>query len=157
MPRTTLLFHQKAELVHTIIDTFGIVVAELNFFPNERVLYVRWHGHLTSEEVIRVAEATLPWHQQLHPLGILNDKRSTSGDWGEAMHWLEYEWVPVAKKNGLRVFAYVLDADMQVSLGNAQVLDQLQQELDLRVFYSVPAAWRWLRQRTMPLLVAPAA
>ncbi|WP_400191868.1 hypothetical protein [Hymenobacter sp. B81] len=149
MPRSP---HLASDLIHSVTDDFGISVADFNFFPNERTLYVRWHGHLTSKEVVRVAQASLPWVEQLHPLGMINDKRGTSGDWGEALTWLEFEWTPVVKANGLRSFAYVLDPDTPVSPGNAQTLEHLEQELELRTFYTVGPAWRWMRQRTQRLL-----
>ncbi|WP_460676065.1 hypothetical protein [Hymenobacter coalescens] len=144
------------ERVHQVTDAHGILVAEFHFFAPERVLYINWHGHLTSDEVIQVAEASLPWHEQLHPLGLLNDKRGTSGDWGEAMNWIEYEWVPRAKASGLRAFAYVINADMQVSFENATLIEHIRQQVDLRTFYSVGAAWKWLRQHAFRLSGAAA-
>ncbi|GAA4373791.1 hypothetical protein GCM10023186_04700 [Hymenobacter koreensis] len=151
------MLHRTAELVQTVHDAFGATVAEFNYFPNERVLYVHWHGHLTADLVVRVAEASLVWHEQLHPLSILNDKRGTSGDWGEAAIWLEFEWIPVVKGHGLQALAYVLDPDTPVSLPNAQVKELLEEALVVRTFYAVAPAWRWLRQRTTRLLLSTSA
>ncbi|GAB3839258.1 STAS/SEC14 domain-containing protein [Hymenobacter jeollabukensis] len=138
--------HSPAELVYHVDDDHGQRVADFGFFATERVLYVRWHGHLTADEVIRVAEASLPWHEQLHPVGLLNDKRGTSGEWGESMAWIEYEWIPRAKASGLQAFAYVINPDMMVSFENAALIEKIRQKVDLRTFYSVGAAWKWLRQ-----------
>lgn len=148
LPRTCKL-HSPVELVYHVDDAHGQRVADFGFFAAEQVLYIRWHGHLTADEVIRVAEASLPWHEQLHPVGLLNDKRGTTGDWGEAMMWIEYEWIPRAKAAGLSAFAYVLNPDMMVSFENAALIDKIRQALELRTFYSLGAAWKWLRQRTM--------
>ncbi|RTQ45240.1 hypothetical protein EJV47_25520 [Hymenobacter gummosus] len=144
-PRTCKL-HSPVELVYHVDDARGLRVADFGFFAAERVLYVRWHGHLTADEVVRVAEASLAWHEQLHPVGLLNDKRGTSGDWGEAMSWIEYEWIPRAKAAGLTCFAYVINADMMVSFENAALINKIREAVDLRTFYSVGPAWKWLRQ-----------
>ncbi|OON68774.1 hypothetical protein [Hymenobacter sp. CRA2] len=142
----TAKLHSPPQLVQEVKDEFGRLIAELSFFPVERVLYVRWHGHLTAEEVIQVAKATLPWHEQLRPVGLLNDKRGTSGDWGEAMAWVEYEWIPWAKAHGLRAFAYVMNEDMMVSFENAALIHRIQENIPLRTYYGVGSAWKWLRQ-----------
>jgi hypothetical protein len=142
----TRKLHSPVELLHHVVDARGLPVADFGFFPAERVLYIRWHGHLTAEEVIRVAEASLPWHEQLHPVALLNDKRGTSGDWGEAMAWIEFEWIPQAKAAGLLAFAYVINPDMMVSFENAALIDKIRAAVDLHTFYGVGAAWKWLRQ-----------
>ncbi|UYZ61029.1 hypothetical protein [Hymenobacter latericus] len=139
--------HSSAELVHRVADPSGATVAEFNYFVAERVLYVCWHGHLTGELVIQVGEASLPWIEQLHPLGLVNDKRGTTGDWGDSIDWIQFEWLPRAKKNGLHAFAYVMDPDTPMSLENTSVADAIGEEIELRMFYSLPVAWKWLRQR----------
>src|SRR6476469_6974345 len=83
--------------VHATYDSFGGLAAEYAFYPSARVLYVRWHGHVTSDELVRAAQVGLKINQQLQPLGLVHDTRGTSGEWGEASCWVKYEWVPGIK------------------------------------------------------------
>ncbi|KUG09657.1 hypothetical protein [Solirubrum puertoriconensis] len=149
--------HSTAELVHRVTDSSGAIVADFNYFAAERVLYVCWHGHLTGELVIRVAEASLPWIEQLHPLGLVNDKRGSTGEWGDSVDWIQFEWLPRAKQNGMFAFAYVIDPATTMSFENAGVANAIGEEIELRMFYSLPTAWRWLRQRTQRMEKTSAA
>ena len=160
-PVITAKLRHPASLVHTAHDSFGDVAAEYYYYPIERMLYVRWHGHIIGEELIRVAKFGLCLHGQFQPLGLVHDTRGTGGDWGDAdaVSWLAYEWLPgiKAKSLSLRGIAFVLDADRSVSYDNAQVLSQIDAQFDLRLFYSPKQAWRWLRQHTMSALGTSAA
>ncbi len=155
----TAKLYGAADIVYTAYDSFGAVAAEYSFFPDKRVLYVRWHGHFSGHEVIRVAKVGLGLHKQLQPLGLVLDTRGTSGDWGDAASWLTYEWIPGIKANSLslRGIAYVLDPDTEVTYDNAQVIALLNQQFDFRTFYTPGPAWRWLRQHTTSRLATPTA
>ena len=150
-----------AELVHVAHDSFGAVAAEFYHYPAARILYVRWHGHVIGDELIEVAKVGLCLHERFQPLGLVHDTRGTGGDWGDAAatSWLGYEWIPglKAKSPSLRGIAFVLDADRSVSYDNAQVLSQLTEQFNLRLFYAPKPAWRWLRQLTQPALNASTA
>ena len=160
MPLIAPRLRHLTELVHTAHDSFGVVAAEYYHCSVERVLYVRWNGHIIGEELIRIAKVGLCLHEQFQPLGLVHDTRGTGGDWGDAgtAAWLGYEWIPElkAKSLSLRVITFVIDAGRPVSYDNAQVLSQIDAQFDFRLFYSPKTAWRWLRQRTMAALVTPA-
>ena len=146
--------NRAATLVHTVHDPLG-TVAQFYHFSAERVIYVRWCGHVTCDEVIRVAEEGLRVNRQFQPLGLLSDARGTGGDWGDADPWLTHAWIPAMKAKSLRVYAFVLDPDTPVPYANAQVFAQLGKEFDFRTFFAVAPAWHWLRQRASPLLALP--
>lgn len=153
MPLVSANLRHSTELVHTAHDSFGAVAAEYYYYSIEQVLYVRWHGHIIGEELIRIAKAGLCLHEQLQPLSLVHDTRGTGGDWGDAgaTSWLGYEWVPELKARSLRLrgIAFVLDADRSVSYDNAQVLSQIDAQFDFHLFYSPKPAWRWLRQHAL--------
>jgi hypothetical protein len=137
-----------AQHVHTTYDSFGAVVAEYSFFPRTQVLYVRWYGHMTSDELVRAAQVGLRLNQQWQPRGLFHDTRESSGEWGEASSWLEYEWIPGIKAQcpNLQGIAFLLNANMPVPYSNAQLLVQFNQQFEFKVFYSLMGAWRWLDQ-----------
>ena len=141
-----------AQTVHTTYDSFGAVVADYTFYSRPQVLYVRWHGHVTGDELVRAAHTGLQLNQQWQPRGLFQDLRRSSGEWGEAGAWLEYEWIPgiKAKCPNLCGIAALLNAETPLPYSNTQVLAQLDQQFDFQVFYSLLSAWRWMDQRTRP-------
>ncbi|WP_210516642.1 hypothetical protein [Hymenobacter terricola] len=149
LPRSFAKQHQNGHHVHTTHDSFGAVVADYTFFPGTEVLYVRWHGHMTSDELVRAAYVGLQLNQQWQPQGLMQDLRGSSGEWGEALSWLEYEWIPGIKANcpNLRGIAGLLDAEASLPYTNTQVIAQLDQHFEFCLFYSPAPAWQWLDQR----------
>ncbi len=142
----------RAHHVHTTHDSFGAVVADYTFFPRTQVLYVRWHGHMTGEEMVRAAQVGLQLNQQWQPRGLFQDTRGASGEWAEAeaSAWLEYVWIPGIKAQcpNLRGIAFLRDAVEPIPYANAQLMAQFDQEFEFKVFYSLLGAWRWLDKRT---------
>jgi hypothetical protein len=143
-----------AQPVHTTHDSFGAVVADYTFFHRPQVLYVRWHGHVTGDELVRAAHTGLRLNQQWQPRGLFHDLRGSSGEWGEASAraWLGNEWIPGIQATcpNLRGIAALLDAEAPMPYGNTQVLALLDQQFNFQVFYSFLSAWRWMVQRTRP-------
>jgi hypothetical protein len=125
-------------------DLQGLPLAEFSFYPAEELLYVRWHGHLTSEEVIRVGKAALTSLSGEAFRRMLNDKRGTTGDWREAMPWLHYEWLPRATEQGLQTIAYVLSADLAQQLTSRDFVRETQPFLHIEQFYDLDEAHQWL-------------
>lgn len=137
-------------LLSTIPDAYGKLLIEYWHYEAEQVLYTRWHGNLTAEEVIKGAEHAATLLSTLHCPLLLNDKHHSSGDWSEAMTWLEYEWLPRALKEGLKAIAYVFAPDVSNQIVSVEFAKRAEQHLAIRLFYSVPAAWGWLRRQPLP-------
>ena len=125
-------------------DRFGAPLAEFYYLPLGRVLYVHWHGNLTAEAVIRaVTEGSKL--MATHPFTrILNDKRETSGDWREALPWLEYEWLPLAVAGGIRAVAYLLSPDLESQIVSQEFMDDIGRQVHTALFLHEEPARRWL-------------
>lgn len=147
----TATLHESAQSVHVTLDSFGAVAAEYSFFPSSRVMYVRWYGHVTGDELVRAAAVGLGINQRFQPLVLMHDTRGTSGDWGEAASWVEYEWIPGIRAHcgQLRGIGFLLDADVPEPYPNVQLLEKLHEQFELQKFYSPQSAWNWIDQRTM--------
>ena len=128
----------------TLADVHGDPLAEFWQYPADRLLYVRWHGNLTSQEVIRGATEYLHQQRQVNCPLLLNDKCDSTGDWREALPWLEYEWLPQAQKLDLRAFAYVFAPDVTNQLVSNEFIDKISGHLPVQIFYELPLAWQWL-------------
>ena len=128
-------------------DRYGAPLAEFYHLPPGEVLYVRWHGNLTADEVIRaVAESAALMTS--HPFTrVLNDKRETSGDWSEALPWLEYEWLPLAVAGGVRAIAYLLSPDLESQIVSQYFMDSIGRKLHTALFLHEEPARRWLQQQ----------
>lgn len=148
------MFSLPLEPLRALTDAHGNPIAELLHTPAHHLLYVRWYGNLTGPEVKHVAEeALLVQADRRYPL-LLNDKSHATGDWTEAMDWLEYEWLPQAIQGGMQAIAYVFSPDMHNQLSSIDFFERVRQHLPIQMFYNVPTAWQWLRRqgRTSTLL-----
>ncbi|GAB3227498.1 hypothetical protein GCM10027346_10930 [Hymenobacter seoulensis] len=141
-------FHLEALV--TLSDAHGKPLAEILHSPVHELLYVRWHGNITGTEVISVATEVIQLQTQYHYPLALNDKSLATGDWSEAMDWLEYEWVPQAQSLGLRAIAYVFSPDLSNQIISMTFFERVRQYVSIQMFYDVPAAWQWLRQHRRP-------
>lgn len=133
--------------IGTLPDTNGAVLVELQYAPAQKLMYVRWFGNLTSREVTLVAQEALKLQQQYPFTLLLNDKTNATGDWVEAMDWVEYEWLPRAMEGGLRGIAYVFSPDMHNQLASMEFFERVRQYIPIQMFHDLPGAWQWLRRQ----------
>jgi hypothetical protein len=129
----------------TLFDEHGSQLVELEYAPAQKILQVRWFGNITGREVVYVAQEFLKLQKQLHAPFLLNDKSHATGDWVEAMAWLEYEWLPSAIADGLRAVAYVFSPDLGNQFASVEFTERVSQHIPIKLFYDVPSAWQWLR------------
>jgi hypothetical protein len=137
---------QDLGLLH---DVHGAPLLRQRYYPHEQLLYVQWYGNLTAETVVAGARAVLETQQKLPCLAVLNDKQTSTGDWMEAMEWLEFEWLPQAHELGLRAFAYVFAPDLNNQLASLDFVNRAKQMLAVQVFYDTETALAWLRDQRL--------
>ncbi|MBC8085232.1 MAG: hypothetical protein H7Z21_18705, partial [Hymenobacter sp.] len=109
-----------AQDMGVVLDAHGAPLLHQFYFPAEQLLYVQWYGNLTTESVIAGARAVLPVQEKLRNPLLLNDKHRSTGDWTDALEWLEFEWLPQAYAGGLRAFAYVFAPDLHNQLASLE-------------------------------------
>ncbi|UPL49967.1 hypothetical protein [Hymenobacter sublimis] len=134
------------EFLGSLPDAHGHPLVEFHHSPTHQLLYVQWFGNLTGREIIRVARDGLGLHARLRYPLLLNDKSQATGDWSEAMDWLEYEWLPQAMDTGLRAIAYVFSPEVHNQLVSVDFFERVRQQLPIQLFHKLPAAWEWLAQ-----------
>lgn len=128
-------------------DAHGAPLVRMLYCPATAMLHTEWFGNLTSETVIKGVKAGLPLQKQLQCPLLLNDKSAATGDWTEAMSWLEYEWLPQAQNNGLRAFAYVFAPDMHNQMSALEFFARASQHLPVQLFYDKNLARQWLEEQ----------
>jgi hypothetical protein len=131
------------------LDEYQRPIAFFRVYPDQQLLYVRWTGNITGPEVIRVATAAGPIQQKYHCPLLLNDKTDATGDWSDALPWLEYDWLPAAIEAGLRAFAYVFSPDMQNQIISIEFAEHVGRYLPIQLFYDVNSALEWLRRQNI--------
>ncbi|WP_426490710.1 hypothetical protein [Hymenobacter sp. 102] len=136
--------------IGTLPDTNGAVLVELHYAATQKLLYVRWFGNLTSREVMYVANEALKLYAQYPTTFLLNDKTHATGDWVEAMDWLEYEWLPQSMDSGLRAIAYVFSPDMHNQLASLEFFERVRAYIPIQLFQELSSAWQWLRKQGRP-------
>jgi hypothetical protein len=119
-------------------------LAEFCHYPVHNLLYVTWHGHLRADEVVLVAGEHLQLQAELHTSHLFNDKTDSSGDWQEALPYLHYEWLPLAKAAGLRAMAYLFSPDVAARFVSKDFVAAVRPHLNVELFSNADEAWAWL-------------
>ncbi|AWM35043.1 hypothetical protein DDQ68_21095 [Hymenobacter nivis] len=127
-----------------LADGYGALVAEYYHCPSDDLLYVRWHGHLTAAEVVDGFRSILVWQQQLAPRRLLLDRSRTTGEWSEALPWLNFEWLPAASAHGLQAVGYVFSADLPSRHDSEAFLQVMRGFVPVELFGSSHEALAWL-------------
>ncbi len=126
-------------------DAHGALLMELDYYPEHQLLHVRWHGHLTPATVVAGVRAAMALRQQnAAPRRLLDDKGAVSGDWTEALPWLQYEWLPPAVAAGMRAVAYVLPPDPTAQSSSLSFIEAVSQLVPAEAFHDAAAAHEWL-------------
>lgn len=126
----------------TLTDASGQLLARIEHDPARRLLAVQWFGNLTGRQVIYVARETQQLNLDQPYQLLLNDKSQATGDWSEALDWLEYEWLALA--GGLRAIAYVFTPDMHNQLASYRFVDRLTPHVRIEIFHDTSSAKDWL-------------
>ena len=129
----------------TLPDAYGAPLAEYYFYPQDALLYIRWHGQLTANEVIRGAMEAGKWMDEYPYHLVMNDKRDSGGDWSDALPWLQYEWLPKAVKTNVQAMAYILSPDLHAQIVSRRFVDVVQEQFPVALFLSETEAWSWLQ------------
>ena len=128
-------------------DKLGSDLAEYFIYPEDELLYVHWHGHLNGDAVVRGVEQSTQWREQFHYAYILNDKSDTSGDWSDALPWLQYEWLPQALEAGVRAMAYVFSPEREHRFASQELTEALRPHMAIELFEDLNLALEWLEQQ----------
>jgi hypothetical protein len=132
-------------LLLSLADDHGAPLAEYFHYPEDELLYVRWHGQLTANEVINGVIKGGQWRHSLRYTRVLNDKSDSGGDWREALPWLQYEWLPLALGAGIRAMAYVFSPDRDNQFASQEFIATLRPHMAIELFDDVETALAWLR------------
>lgn len=140
----------SAQRLLVLPDAHGALLAEFDFFPEHATLWVRWHGHLTPASVVQATKAAI----ELRPNGtaprrLLSDESQASGDWSEAMPWMQYEWLPSAVQHGLQAMAFVVSPDPASAPSDSNFMTDSQRLLAIGAFRDTLTAWHWLQQQAL--------
>lgn len=126
-------------------DAHGALLVDFDFFPDQEVLRVCWHGNLTPTNVVEGTQAGVSLRRDGQaPHRLLIDASLAAGDWREAMPWLRYEWLPQAVAHGLRAIAYVHSPAPTSTFSSQEFVASMRQLVTLGVFHSPTGAWHWL-------------
>ncbi|RFP65189.1 hypothetical protein D0N36_10000 [Hymenobacter lapidiphilus] len=136
----------KLQPLSILTDDSGKRLASIEHDPARQLLAIRWFGNLTGGQVIYVARCTLQLTAATPYILLLNDKSQATGDWSEALEWLEYEWLPQVLKGGLHAIAYIFTPDMHNQLASYRFIERLKPYLRIEAFHDAPTALQWLEQ-----------
>jgi hypothetical protein len=133
-------------------DVHGALLADFDHFPTLDLLHIRWHGHLTSDALVQGARAGLElFAGQPLPRRLLTNHSHVTGEWADALPWLQYEWLPEVTERGVHVLAHVLAKSYTSHFvsyqGSQEFTIALKQAMRAAAFRNLEPAWRWLVRR----------
>ena len=131
-------------------DAHGALLADFDFYPEHDLLHISWHGHLTAEAVVRGAKAGMQlFATGTLPRRLLSNHQAVTGEWGEALPWLHYEWLPEASARGVlaHVLAHGTASQLINFAGSHEFIAAITYELRARSFRHVEPALQWLAPR----------
>ena len=110
----------------------------------DNYIEAKWRGYVTADDVITAATNYLSYLQANPCDKLLNDKSDVTGDWIDANPWLEFEWLPLAVKAGLRCITHVYSSDMFSQLSARDLYLRLSPTLHTKTFTDREQAIIWL-------------
>jgi len=133
-------------------DKHGALLADFDHYPTLELLHVRWHGHLTADALVQGIQAGMQLlESQPLPRRLLSNHRQVTGEWADALPWLQYEWLPAVCTRGVQVLAHVLAPSTPSQLGSYPGGDEFiaaaAQVLRTASFRHLGPAWQWLSHR----------
>ena len=131
-------------LLEKATDGHGVPLADYYHCRPDGLLYVRWHGHLTGAVVVEGFRRSLSWQRDLAPRVLLLDRSRTSGEWGEALPWVQFEWLPETVALGLHIVYCVRLANALDGQGCQAFADAVSAFLPLEMFGSSHEALAYL-------------
>jgi hypothetical protein len=145
--------YSHAQAVHLLDlpDTHGTLVADFALYPALDLLHIRWHGHLTAEAVVCGATAAVQlFSDRALPPRLFSNHQAVTGEWGEALPWLQYEWLPTAHARGVRRVAHLMAHNTASQLINypdgPAFIQAFTHEIRAQSFRHAEPAWQWLTQ-----------
>ncbi|WP_181305882.1 hypothetical protein [Rufibacter sp. XAAS-G3-1] len=116
----------------------------LEYVKEQDWFYLKWSGHINSDEVVAVAQTYLELQQEKRCPKLLNDKSEVTGEWEEANYWLQFEWMPQVEQTGLQYLALVLSHDMHDQTSSQELQRRLSSVCSVALFCDLAAATQWL-------------
>jgi hypothetical protein len=145
--------YSHAQAVHLLRlpDAHGALLADFELYPVLDLLHVRWHGHLTAEVLVHGVKAGMQlFAGRLLPKRLLSNHLAVTGEWSDALPWLQYEWLPVAQEGGVRRVAHLLAHNTASQLinyhGGPEFIQAFTHEIRAQSFRHAEPAWQWLAQ-----------
>lgn len=109
---------------------------------------VNWTGH---QHFKSVQNGGLQMIELLKSSGlkkVLNDNREVLGNWSEASDWAGKVWFPMMIEAGLQDFAWIFSPSIFAQLAAQKSFDVSDGKANVRFFYDIEEAKRWLKEPT---------
>lgn len=127
-----------------LANAFGKVFLTMEYEPTSQLIYNRWQGYLTLENVKSGANTGLELLVETRCPHLLNDNTAVTGPWDHAVAWIAQDWTPRAIAAGLTHFAHVVDAKSFAALSAEAMSSGVAGLFEMRIFGDAEAARKWL-------------
>lgn len=127
-------------------NAFGKTFLTMEYEPQNHLIYNRWQGYLTLDNVMAGANTVLELLAEVKCPHLLNDNTGVTGPWDHAVAWIAQDWTPRAIALGLTHFAHVVDAKSFAALSADAMQSGIAGLFEMRIFGSVENGRAWLAE-----------
>ncbi|WP_162052942.1 hypothetical protein [Pontibacter pamirensis] len=119
------------------------------FFTAERMegnafIYSQWYGVQSVETVKEGGYKLLEMLKEQPCSKLLNSNKQVIGSWDMALEWAETEWAPLMRAAGLKYLAQVVPSSIYATLTIEKLIQQIDDEFEIRTFQEDADAETWL-------------
>ena len=133
-------------LLQELRSPTGKVYLELNHLTGADWLHVDWIGYPTAANVVAGSSAYLGHIAGLGLHGLLNDNRRLVGRWDSSLEWIRDEWMPQARRSGVRYLANLSHPGVMAADSAAAMQAMVGNDLQMRLFTDYAEAEQWLQR-----------
>lgn len=115
---------------------------------SQNITYLE-HGFAKKELLIDQLRAVIEFSKKNHITSAIADFRKLQGSFKNIFEYLNIEYYPALKSQGLKCKAFVISEDIiSTYLTNELVKDLKKQGIDAAIFSTTSSAGNWVNQQT---------
>jgi hypothetical protein len=116
----------------------------LSYIQADQWIYAEWIGEQTLETVIYNCKQITDAVKKYACTKVLNDNRRLSGNWVNAIDWVEKEWIPNLFIGGCEYFAWVQSECLRSQASVQETVKLNFRNIKVLIFDDIEAAKAWL-------------
>ncbi|AKQ45808.1 hypothetical protein TH63_09390 [Rufibacter radiotolerans] len=123
---------------------YGNVFCRISRNSENSIVHARWFGPQSEETVKEGGQKLLELMSGKPYAKLLNCNREVIGSWDMALEWVQSEWAPQMRKEGLQYLAYVVPTSIYAIMTVESLIQRIDDTFEIRTFDDEQKALTWL-------------